>query len=53
MTGKSVGIDLEAQKATSVVVAAHQLADAGLRRQLAELMSTPTLDAADVERWRR
>ena len=42
MTGKSVGTDLTAQKATSVVVAAHQLADAGLRRQLSELMSTPT-----------
>ena len=32
VTGKSVGTDLSAQKATSVVVAAHQLADAGLRR---------------------
>ena len=52
VTGKSVGTDLEAQKATSVVVAAHQLADAGLRRQLAELMSTPALTAADAERWR-
>lgn len=52
VTGKSVGIDLEAQKATSVVVAAHQMADAGLRRQLAELMSTPTLSADDADRWR-
>ncbi|KAA0092784.1 polyprenyl synthetase family protein [Mycolicibacterium sp. P1-18] len=52
VTGKSVGIDLEAQKATSVVVAAYQLADAGLRRQLADLMSTPTLTAVDAERWR-
>jgi geranylgeranyl diphosphate synthase type I len=52
VTGKSVGIDLEAQKATSVVVAAHQLADAGLRRQLSDLMSTPTLTPADAERWR-
>ncbi len=52
VTGKSVGIDLMAQKATSVVVAAHQLAGAGLRRQLSELMSTPTLGPADAERWR-
>lgn len=52
VTGKSVGTDLTAQKATSVVVAAHQLADAGLRRQLSELMTTPTLGPADAERWR-
>jgi geranylgeranyl diphosphate synthase type I len=52
ITGKSVGTDLTAQKATSVVVAAHQLADAGLRRQLSELMTTPTLGPADAERWR-
>lgn len=52
VTGKSVGTDLAAQKATSVVVAAYQLADAGLRRELAEFMSTPTLGPADAERWR-
>ncbi len=52
VTGKSVGTDLTAQKATSVVVAAHQLADAGLRRQLSELMTTPALSSADAERWR-
>ncbi len=52
VTGKSVGTDLAAQKATSVVVAAHQLADAGLRRQLSELMSSPTMGPADAERWR-
>lgn len=52
VTGKSVGTDLAAQKATSVVVAAHQLAGPDLRRQLAELMSTPGLGAADVDRWR-
>nr|WP_235892614.1 polyprenyl synthetase family protein [Mycolicibacterium hodleri] len=51
VTGKSVGTDLVSQKATSVVVAAHQLADSGLRRQLAELMTTPTLSPADAERW--
>ena len=52
LTGKSVGTDLAAQKATSVVVAAHQLADAALRRQLSELMSTPALGPAELERWR-
>ncbi len=51
VTGKSVGTDLVAQKATSVVVAAHHLADGGLRRQLAELMTTPALGPADAERW--
>lgn len=52
VTGKSVGTDLAAQKATSVVVAAHQLADSALRRQLSELMSTSRLSPADTERWR-
>ncbi len=52
VTGKSVGTDLAAQKATSVVVAAYQLADAGLRRELSDLMSTPTLSPDDAERWR-
>jgi len=52
LTGKSVSTDLAAQKATSVVVAAHQLADSALRRQLSELMSTPNLRPADTERWR-
>ncbi|CAN5450458.1 polyprenyl synthetase family protein [soil metagenome] len=51
VTGKSVGTDLEAQKATSVVVAAHQLADSMTRRQLTELMSSPTLSRSDTERW--
>jgi len=52
LTGKSVGSDLTAQKATSVVVAAYQLADAEVRRQLSELMSTPGLGPADADRWR-
>ena len=52
LTGKSVDTDLAAQKATSVVVAAHQLADSALRRQLSELMSTAQLSQADAERWR-
>ena len=52
LTGKSVGTDLAAQKATSVVVAAHRLAEPALRRQLSELMSTSQLSPADTERWR-
>ncbi|WP_232375191.1 polyprenyl synthetase family protein [Mycolicibacterium mengxianglii] len=52
VTGKPASTDLAAQKATSVVVAAHQLADTGLRRQLSEVMSSPTLGPADTERWR-
>ncbi len=52
VTGKSADTDLAAQKATSVVVAAHHLADAGLRRQLEELMSTRGLGPADADRWR-
>jgi len=51
-TGKPVGADLTEHKATSVVAAAHHMADATLRNQLAELMSAPELDEADVGRWR-
>jgi len=51
VTGKSVGTDLQAQKATSVIVAAHHLADAAGRRELTRLMSAPQLRAADAERW--
>ena len=51
VTGKSVGTDLAAQKATSVVVAAHQLADRASRNELSELMSAPTLGQADAHRW--
>jgi geranylgeranyl diphosphate synthase type I len=52
ITGKPAGGDLFEHKATSVVVTAHHLADAALRRQLTELMSTPVLDDTDVARWR-
>ena len=40
ITGKPVGADLTERKATSVVVAAHHMADPTLRRQLTELMSS-------------
>lgn len=52
MTGKSVGTDLAARKATSVVVAAFELANPSHRRQLDELMKSPTLGAPEAERWR-
>jgi geranylgeranyl diphosphate synthase, type I len=52
ITGKPAGADLTEHKATSIVVAAHHMADPTLRRQLTELMSNPQLDEADVERWR-
>jgi len=52
VTGKPVGADLAEHKATSVVVAAHHMADPCLRRELYELMSTPDLDEVDVDRGR-
>ena len=53
VTGKPGGQDLVERKATSVVIAAHDLADAPTRRQLTELMNTESLDHDDIERWRR
>ena len=44
VTGKPAGGDLSERKATSVVVAAHHLADSTLRRQLGELMTRSELD---------
>jgi geranylgeranyl diphosphate synthase type I len=52
VTGKPAGSDLSEHKATSVVVAAYRLADATMRRQLTQLMSTPDLDSADIAQWR-
>ncbi|ULE33189.1 polyprenyl synthetase family protein [Mycobacterium sp. IDR2000157661] len=52
VTGKPTGSDLSEHKATSVVVAAYRLANATLRRQLTQLMSTPDLDSADIAQWR-
>jgi geranylgeranyl diphosphate synthase, type I len=51
-TGKPSGGDLSEHKATSVVVAAHHMADATIRRQLTELMNTDHLDDAALARWR-
>jgi geranylgeranyl diphosphate synthase, type I len=52
VTGKPSGQDLIEHKATSVVIAAHDLADAPTRRQLTELMNTADLDVHAIERWR-
>ncbi|SOX52932.1 polyprenyl synthetase, partial [Mycobacterium ahvazicum] len=52
VTGKPNGGDLSERKATSVVVAAYQLADAATRRQFSELMNCECLDEAAVEYWR-
>ncbi len=51
VTGKPAGGDLSEHKATSVVVAAHRLAEPSVRAQLTELMSRRDLDAGDIARW--
>ncbi len=51
-TGKPNAGDLLERKATSVVVAAYQLADAPTRRELGELMRSERLDDAAVNRWK-
>jgi geranylgeranyl diphosphate synthase, type I len=52
VTGKPSGRDLVERKATSVVIAAHQLADASTRRQLTDLMNNCELDDTAIDRWR-
>ena len=52
VTGKPAGADLAERKATSVVVAAHRMADAAARRQFDDLMRAPELTDGDIERWR-
>jgi len=51
VTGKPAGGDLSEHKATSVVVAAHRLADASVRSQLTELMAQRVLHDSDIARW--
>lgn len=53
VTGKPSGGDLIERKATSVVVAAHRLADASTRRHLQELFSGDRLDDAALDDWRK
>jgi geranylgeranyl diphosphate synthase, type I len=52
VTGKPCAGDLLERKATSVVVAAHQLADVPARRELYELANRETLDDTAIERWK-
>lgn len=49
-TGKPAGGDLAERKATSIVVAAYHMADAAIRRELAELMDSADLDDDAIER---
>jgi geranylgeranyl diphosphate synthase, type I len=51
-TGKPNSGDLIERKATSVVVAAHQLADVSTRVQFRALMTAERLDESALERWR-
>jgi geranylgeranyl diphosphate synthase type I len=53
VTGKPDGQDLIERKASSVIIAAHQLADPASRRQLTELMNTRDLDDRAIDRWRK
>ncbi|MEH3142889.1 MAG: polyprenyl synthetase family protein [Mycobacterium kyogaense] len=52
LTGKSAGTDMEERKATSVIIAAYQLAEPPLRDQLFDLMNRPHIDAEAAEHWR-
>jgi geranylgeranyl diphosphate synthase type I len=52
ITGKPQDSDLGQRKATSVVVAALEMADATTRRELSELLNGPELDAAAISRCR-
>ncbi len=52
VTGKPAGGDLAERKATSVVVAAHRMADSVIRRQFAELMDAEELTDSDIAHWR-
>jgi len=52
VTGKPAGGDLAERKATSVVVAAHRMADTSVRRQFDELMAAADLTDDDIDRWR-
>jgi len=51
-TGKPNGGDLLERKATSVMVAAHHMADPSTRRQLDQLINSDPLDEADLDHWR-
>lgn len=52
VTGKPSAGDLFERKATSVVVAAHQLADTPTRHELVELANREALDDNAIDRWK-
>ena len=52
VTGKPAGGDLAERKATSVVVAAHRMADESVRRELSDLMVADELDESAIAHWR-
>jgi geranylgeranyl diphosphate synthase type I len=52
VTGKPAGGDLVERKATSVVVAAHRMAERPVRAEFDEFMRAAVLSGADVQRWR-
>ena len=52
VTGKPAGGDLVERKATSVVVAAHRMAERSVRAEFDEFMRAAVLSGADVQRWR-
>ncbi len=52
VTGKPSGGDLIERKPTTVVIAAYQLADVRVRRQLTDLMNRDQLDDSAVRQWR-
>ncbi|WP_253900579.1 polyprenyl synthetase family protein [Mycobacterium asiaticum] len=52
-TGKPNGGDLLERKATSVMVAAYQMADTAVRREFSDLINTDTLDDDALDHWRR
>lgn len=53
VTGKPSGGDLTERKATSLLVAAHHMADAPTRRELTQMMNARDLDAGALDHWRR
>lgn len=52
VTGKPGAGDLRERKATSLVVAAHQLADPSTRRELTDLANRETLGDDAIDRWK-
>ena len=52
VTGKPAGGAVAERKATSVVVAAHRMADESVRRELSDLMVAEELDESAIAHWR-